>query len=138
VMTGGLSTRVATAVLCALVALPVSLAGARPRATTERTRRLTATAYCHDGRTESGAPARAGIIAADPRVLPIGSVVRIETANRSYSGVYTVMDTGAGVKGRKIDIFMPSCAKARKFGRQTVRMRVLRHGWDPKAGVKER
>jgi rare lipoprotein A len=137
-MTGGLSvTGVVTAVL-GTVALPVSIADARPRATTPHTRQLTATAYCLNGKTESGAHARTGIIAADPHVLPVGSVVRIETANRSYSGIYTVMDTGAGVKGHKIDIFMPSCAKARRFGRQTVRMRVLRHGWDRNAGVKER
>jgi 3D (Asp-Asp-Asp) domain-containing protein len=132
-----LMTRVVTAVLCAVL-LPVSLADARPRATTGHTRQLTATAYCHNGKTEFGMRARMGIIAADPLVLPIGSVVRIQATNRSYSGTYTVMDTGAGVKGRTIDIFMASCAKAKKFGRQPVRIRVLRHGWDPKAGVKER
>jgi 3D (Asp-Asp-Asp) domain-containing protein len=112
-------------------------ADARPRATTGHTRQVSATAYCHKGKTESGPRARTGIIAADPRVLPVGSVVRIEASNRSYSGVYTVMDTGAGVKGLKIDIFMPSCAQAKKFGRQPVRIRVLRRGLDSKAGVKE-
>jgi 3D (Asp-Asp-Asp) domain-containing protein len=99
---------------------------------------MTATAYCRNGKTESGTRARTGIIAADPRVFPVGSVVRIEATNRSYSGIYTVMDTGAGVKGRKIDIFMPSCAQARRFGRQPVRMRVLRHGGNSNAGVKAR
>jgi 3D (Asp-Asp-Asp) domain-containing protein len=129
--------RVVTAVLCA-VSLSVSDADARPQRTTGHTRQVTATAYCQSGKTASGTHARRGIIAADPRVLPVGSVVRIEATNRSYSGIYTVMDTGARVKGRKIDIFMPSCAKAREFGRRPVLMRVLRHGWDRKADLEAR
>jgi 3D (Asp-Asp-Asp) domain-containing protein len=88
--------------------------------------RLTATAYCQHGTTRSGAQTRRGIIAADPRVLPVGSVVRIESPDPNYSGTYTVMDTGAKVKGRTVDIFVPSCAKARKFGKRVVLARVLR------------
>jgi 3D (Asp-Asp-Asp) domain-containing protein len=90
--------------------------------------RLTASAYCHHGTTESGARTGRGTIAADPRVLPLGSVVRIESTQRRYSGTYTVMDTGAKVKGRKVDIFVPSCAEARKFGKRVVLARVVRLG----------
>jgi len=85
---------------------------------------MMATAYCHDGRTKSGAHTRAGIVAADPRLLPVGSVVRIELP-KTHAGTYTVMDTGAAIRGRRLDIFMPNCAHARRFGRQTVRVRVL-------------
>jgi len=66
------------------------------------------------------------MIAADPRVLPVGSVVRIESIPGQYSGAYTVMDTGAKIKGRRIDIFIPSCAQARRFGKRTVLARVQR------------
>jgi 3D (Asp-Asp-Asp) domain-containing protein len=90
-----------------------------------------ATAYCHPGKTQSGTKARTGIVAADPRVLPVGSVVRI--IDGAASGVYTVMDTGPQVKGRKIDVFIPDCARAEKFGEQRVRLNIIRHGWNPKA-----
>jgi 3D (Asp-Asp-Asp) domain-containing protein len=38
----------------------------------------------------------------------------------SYSGSYLVADTGGAVKGRKLDIWVPSCSEARRFGRRTV------------------
>ena len=95
------------------------------------TMRVKATAYCQTGTTKSGTRARTGIVAADPSVLPVGTVLRI--MDGAYSGVYTVMDTGAAVKGRKIDIFMPDCATAERFGERSLRVRILRHGWNPKA-----
>jgi 3D (Asp-Asp-Asp) domain-containing protein len=103
----------------------------RPRTVRPRIRgpiRLTARAYCHHGTTHSGAQTARGTIAADPRVLPPGSVVRIESMERRYSGTYTVTDTGAKVKGRRVDIFLPSCAEARKFGKRVVLGTVLRRG----------
>jgi len=92
---------------------------------------VTATAYCQHGTTASGTRARTGIVAADPRLLPVGSVVRI--LNGSFAGIYTVMDTGADIKGRRIDIFIPDCARADRFGLQSLRVHVIRRGWDPKA-----
>ena len=97
------------------------------------TMRVTATAYCDRGTTQSGTKTRPGIVAADPRVLPVGTVLRI--LDGPHSGVYTVMDTGSAVKGRRIDIFMASCASAEQFGERTLRVRVIRHGWNPKATV---
>ena len=47
------------------------------------------------------------------------------------TGIYTVMDTGGDIKGRRIDVYIPSCARAKKFGRRTVSMLVMRRGWDP-------
>jgi len=77
-----------------------------------------ATAYCLKGRTAMGGSVRRGIVAADPRVLPLGS--RIQLSAGSYSGTYTVADTGGAVKGRILDIWMPSCVEAVRFGRKTV------------------
>jgi hypothetical protein len=37
------------------------------------------------------------------------------------------------VRGRQIDIFIPDCTRAQRFGEQRVRLRILRHGWNPKA-----
>lgn len=84
--------------------------------------RFSATAYCRKGRTESGLRSAPGILAADPRVLPIGSVVRI---NGPAAGVYTVMDTGSRVKGHRIDIFIANCTTAKRFGRRSLSVRLL-------------
>jgi 3D (Asp-Asp-Asp) domain-containing protein len=85
-----------------------------------------ATAYSLHGRTASGAPATTGVIAADPRVLPIGSRVRIEAG--TYTGEYIVADTGGAVKGKRIDIWTPSSREAMRFGRRTVKLTVLHLG----------
>jgi len=84
---------------------------------------FTATAYCLKGRTAMGHGVRRGLIAADPRVLKLGSRVFISAG--AYSGEYLVSDTGGGVKGREIDIWMPSCSEARRFGRRKVTINPL-------------
>lgn len=84
---------------------------------------FTATAYSLPGRTASGAGVRRGIIAADRRVLPIGTRVKVEAG--SYTGEYLVADTGGAVRGRKIDIWMPSTGEAMRFGRRNVKLTVL-------------
>ena len=82
-----------------------------------------ATAYSLKGLTASGEPVRQGVIAADPRVLPLGTVVHIKAGR--YTGTYTVLDTGSRVKGRKVDIYMPTYKEAKRFGRQRVKVRVI-------------
>jgi len=79
---------------------------------------FTATAYCLRGRTAMGHGVRKGLIAADPRVLRLGS--RVNLGAGAYSGNYLVSDTGGRIKGRKIDIWMSSCSEARRFGRRSV------------------
>lgn len=83
---------------------------------------FTATAYCLRGKTASGAGVRKGLIAADRRVLPLGT--RINVGAGAYSGNYLVADTGGKIKGRRLDIWMASCAEARRFGRRTVTVGV--------------
>lgn len=86
--------------------------------------RLVATAYCQTGRTASGARVRRGMVAADPALLPLGTVVQI-IEPRDIGGTYTVADTGAAIKGATLDIFMPDCRQARRFGRRRVSVRVV-------------
>jgi len=90
-----------------------------------------ATAYCVKGQTASGLKVRSGIIAADPRILPIGSIVRIVAGDQS--GIYSVLDTGPLVTGRRVDIFMPEFSDAKKFGRRKIQIQVIRYGWNPNA-----
>jgi 3D (Asp-Asp-Asp) domain-containing protein len=58
-----------------------------------------ATAYCKGHTTFSGVAVRAGIAAGDPRVLPIGSVIRVGGVAEEDRGVYTVLDTGPPSSG---------------------------------------
>ena len=87
---------------------------------------MIATAYCDHGTTKSGAHTRDGVVAADLRRLPLGTRLQIVAPGRPYAGIYTVMDTGSKIKGRDLDIFMPSCARARTFGRRDIRVRILK------------
>jgi 3D (Asp-Asp-Asp) domain-containing protein len=92
---------------------------------------FTATAYCKGETTASGVVVRTGIAAADPGLLPVGTVVRVDMPNSRYSGIWTVMDTGPAVQGRLIDLYLWSCHEALAFGRRPVRLTVLRLGWSP-------
>jgi len=85
-----------------------------------------ATAYCLKGRTASGIDARPGMIAADPRVLPLGTVVHLRSG--SYTGTYHVMDTGGRIKGRRVDVYVATHREAVQFGRRQVKIKVLGHG----------
>jgi len=87
-----------------------------------------ATAYCLTGLTTTGVPAAPGYAAADPEVIPLGSVIYVETPLRS--GIYQVMDTGELIRGKIIDIFIPSYEACKEFGRRLVKVKVLRYGFD--------
>ena len=96
-------------------------------------RTFAATAYSRRGRTASGKITTAGrTVAADPKVLPPGSHIQVSNAG-VYSGVYSVQDKGSAVKGRKIDLYVPQQAAARKFGRKQVQVEVLSKGETPAA-----
>jgi len=84
---------------------------------------FTATAYCLKGRTATGGSVRRGIIAADPRILRLGSTVLLGAG--SYTGQYKVTDTGGGIKGKRIDVWVPNCSEARRFGRRTVQVSLV-------------
>jgi 3D (Asp-Asp-Asp) domain-containing protein len=86
-------------------------------------RAFTATCYSLRGRTASGAYVRKGIIAADPRVLPLGTRVYLNAGN--LSGEYVVADTGGAIKGRIVDIWVPSTGQAMSFGRRKIQLTVL-------------
>ncbi|HXD32770.1 MAG TPA: 3D domain-containing protein [Pyrinomonadaceae bacterium] len=94
----------------------------------------TATAYSLTGRTASGRHVSKGLIAADPRVLPLGTRVHLHAG--PYTGEYLVADTGGSIRGKRIDIWTPSGREAMRFGRRTVKLTVLSYG--PKRGHAKR
>ena len=93
--------------------------------------RFDATAYCKGETSAAGVGIRHGIAAADPTLLPLGSVVQVETTDGRYSGVWTVLDTGPEIQGRELDLYLWNCNEALAFGRQSIRVTILRLGWDP-------
>jgi 3D (Asp-Asp-Asp) domain-containing protein len=97
--------------------------------------RFTATAYCKGTTTASGVNVRTGIAAADPDILPVGSVIQVDRLPERHNGIYTIMDTGPQVQGRHIDIYMWSCHEALELGRKSIQITVLRLGWNPRASA---
>ena len=87
------------------------------------TETYSATAYSLRGRTASGQYVTRGLIAADPRHLPLGTRVRLDAG--PWSGEYLVADTGGAIKGRKIDVWTPSTREALQFGRRNVKLTIL-------------
>jgi 3D (Asp-Asp-Asp) domain-containing protein len=73
------------------------------------------------GRTATGLPAGYGLVAVDPRVIPLGTVLYIE----GY-GMAIAADTGRSIRGRKIDLCFATRQQAIQFGRRTVRVHLLR------------
>ncbi len=94
---------------------------------------FSATAYCKGIITASGVAVQSGVAASDPELLPVGSVVQIDSLPARYNGIYTIMDTGPGVQGRQVDLYMWSCNEALQFGRRPIHLTVLRLGWNPRA-----
>jgi len=86
-----------------------------------------ATAYSTKGNTVKGIETQPGIVAADPKILPLGSTIRVSEAG-PYSGLYVVTDVGTAIVGRRIDIFIAELADARAFGRKDVQVELVTPG----------
>ena len=97
----------------------------------ERGRVLTMNASAYDpspitipgtcGRTAMGLRAGYGVVAVDPRVIPLGSLVYVE----GY-GFAIAADTGGAIKGNRIDLCYDLRTTALQFGRKKVKVHVLR------------
>lgn len=89
---------------------------------------MQATAYdpSAGSKTAMGTRARVGAVAVDPRVIPLGSKLYIESMDGFASyGYATAEDTGGAIKGNRIDLFYNSNAEALRFGRRNVKVYVL-------------
>ncbi|WP_337019708.1 3D domain-containing protein [Oceanobacillus massiliensis] len=60
------------------------------------------------------------VIAVDPSVIPLGSVVLVEGYGYAIAG-----DTGGAINGNKIDVFVPTKAEAAKWGVRTVKVTIV-------------
>ncbi len=79
------------------------------------------------GITATGAKAGYGIVAVDPRVIPLGSKLYIESSDGSYVyGTAVAADTGGAIKGNRVDLCFNTRAEAIRFGRRSVKIYVLK------------
>lgn len=82
---------------------------------------MASTGYTHTGqKTYTGIWPTVGIVAVDPKVIPLRSRLYID----GY-GYATAMDIGSSIKGNRIDLFFESRQEAIKWGRRNVKVFVL-------------
>jgi 3D (Asp-Asp-Asp) domain-containing protein len=77
-------------------------------------------------RTATGRKAEYGIVAVDPKVIPLHTLVFVE----GY-GFAVAADTGGAIKGNIIDVCLPTDGECRKWGRKEVRVHVFREKLEP-------
>lgn len=69
------------------------------------------------------------IIATDPAVVPMYSIVNVTLADGTTFKAQA-LDTGGAIRGNRIDILVASHAEAITLGRQAVEIEVIRRGSD--------
>jgi 3D (Asp-Asp-Asp) domain-containing protein len=99
---------------------PSGIVATAPTTTNYRLR-VDAVAYHLPGRTASGLAVRKGVVAVDPKLIPLGTKLFIP----GY-GAGIAADVGVAIRGRVIDVWMPTDAAARKWGRKTVVITIYR------------
>ena len=116
--------RWAPAVAAALVGLVVGLEGSafgQPQAPRAYKLKVDAVAYSLPGSTALGVPVRKGVVAVDPKLIPLGTKLHVP----GY-GPGLAADVGYAIKGKVIDLWFPSMTRARQWGRRTVMITVYR------------
>lgn len=72
------------------------------------------------GRTATGLKIGHGVVAVDPRFIPLGTKLHVE----GY-GYAVAADVGGAIKGNRIDLGHETRSAAHKVGRRSVRVRIL-------------
>jgi 3D (Asp-Asp-Asp) domain-containing protein len=80
-----------------------------------------AVAYHLPGKTALGVAVQKGVVAVDPRLIPLGTKLHVP----GY-GPGLAADVGYAIRGRIIDLWFPSTERARAWGRRTVTITVYR------------
>ena len=80
------------------------------------------------GITASGARAKRGTVAVDPRVIPLGTKLYVKSLTPGVPdyGFAIAQDTGGAIKGNKIDLFMNTVWECMQFGRRPVMVYILK------------
>jgi len=84
--------------------------------------RVTAYSLGAGARTATGTTARFGTVAVDPQFIPLGSRLLIS----GFEGtVFVAEDTGGGVRGNLIDVWLDDPTAAGRFGTQNRSVTIL-------------
>lgn len=67
-----------------------------------------------------GLPLARGIVATDPRVIPMGTRLYVEGYGNAIAA-----DQGGAIKGNRIDLFFDSRSEAMQWGMKTVKVTIL-------------
>ncbi len=68
-------------------------------------------------------------VAADPSVLPLGSVIYVpQLSDKPGGGIFEVQDVGGSVKGKRIDVYVENISEAAELWKMEVEVYVLRKG----------
>ena len=79
------------------------------------------------GQSATGVPLDKGVIAVDPKVIPLGTRVYIEAIDGSWSYGYAVAaDTGGAIKGKRVDLCYRTRSECIQFGRKPCRVYILK------------
>lgn len=89
---------------------------------------MTATAYTpyfcggsKSGKTATGIKAKKGVVAVDPRVIPLGTKLYIP----GY-GYALAADTGSAIKGRRIDLCFNTRGEVSRFGKKKIKVYIVK------------
>lgn len=72
------------------------------------------------GITYSGLKVRPGIVAVDPKVIPLGTYLYVEGYGEALAA-----DIGGAIKGNRIDLYFESPKDVAKYGKRTVKVYIL-------------
>lgn len=75
-----------------------------------------------DGKTATMTKVRWGVVAVDPKVIPLGSKIYIKDM-----GWFSAEDKGGKIKGNRIDIFYPTRKEALKFGKKELSVLIVKN-----------
>ena len=94
---------------------PPPAPAAEPAPSGGRTITVTSTGYSLPGHTATGLPVGWGVVAVDPNVIPLGTKLTIPGYGEGVAA-----DTGSSVRGNDIDLWFPTLAQARGWGRRAI------------------
>jgi 3D (Asp-Asp-Asp) domain-containing protein len=107
------------AILCGVAAVGVAPASSAEAPSYKL--RVETVAYSLPGRTAIGLPVGRGIVAVDPKVIPLRTRLFVPGYGRAIAA-----DVGTAIKGRIIDLWFPTLDEARAWGRRSVVITVYR------------
>lgn len=75
--------------------------------------------------TATGKEIKKGMVAVDPREIPLGTKIEIKDM-----GIFIAEDTGGKIKGNRIDIYFDTKKEAKEFGRKGIWVKIIDNSYE--------